>query len=94
MRINEAKKIVDEVEAQIAALDNGFRGRVLREYTRIDEQSVTVVVEPHGPGRAIDMIRAVDKIESRVEKKFKRDVMLVPVNPEVTDIPLRIGVPR
>lgn len=94
MKLATAKKIVDAVEAEFVSRRNGHQFGVLREYTRVYDGSITIVIDSFGPGSVLKTLDMIQAIEDKIEKQFKTNIFIVPAHPEVCDVPKRIGVPR
>ena len=66
MTLTKAKTVVDAVEAKLASLRNGHRVDVLRELTRVYDDSITVVFGNAGNLLAVFLgIPGMLRIESR-----------------------------
>lgn len=94
MTLSKAKKILTAVESELAKASNGHRTHVLREFTRVYEDSMTIVVDPPTGGSASQLVNKLSRIENKIEKEHKVHILIVPAHPEVCDTPKRIGVPR
>jgi len=94
MNLRKAMKVVDAVEAKLSGGRSGSRMTVLREFTRIYVDSMTIVIDAKHSGGTSKFVDRLIQIEQSIEKEFKIHVLIVPAHPEVCDVPKRIGVPR
>ena len=94
MNLSRARQIVNAVAAEFSGSRNGRRIDVLREFTRVYDDSLTIVVHTTGRWNVNKLLDRFMEVEDQIEKKFKTSVLIVPAHPEVCDVPKRIGVPR